>query len=118
MNQSFRFTLKDTFGTMEINVGKFFTEANRSTIRKMLSLIKQNCDKSQLKDLYECMQYEVLLRETALSKLSDITIQLHDLLTPLIEFNDYQLRAQQVKLQDQCTKIRHYMNDLTPTNSI
>lgn len=76
------FTIKWPTGHMDLNVGKFFTEANKSQIRKALRLAKQCCEDSQRQELIIGLNDEIKSRTAVLDRCGEIEFEREQVLRP------------------------------------
>lgn len=77
------FEVRYPTGQMTINVGTFFSTANKPQIAKLLRLAKQHCTEEQRKKLIEYLRFERNYRKNVLETLSALENQKMDLLNTL-----------------------------------
>lgn len=100
------FEVRYPTGQMTINVGTFFSTANKPQIAKLLRLAKRYCTEEQRKKLIEYLRFERNYRENVLDTLYCLEKQKMDLLNTLHRASlwdagaEKALRKQMEKLRD------------------
>lgn len=76
------FTIKWLTGHMDINVDKFFCDANKKQVRKILRLAKQYCEDGQRTELINGLNDEIKSRTAALDRCGELEFEREQVLKP------------------------------------
>lgn len=76
------FTIKWPTGYMDLDIGRFFGEANKKQIRKALRLAKQYCNDGQRKELIAELNNEIKSCTAALDRCGELEFEREQVLRP------------------------------------
>ena len=101
------FTIEWPTGYMDLNIGKFFVEANKRQICKAMRLAKQYCDNNQRKELITEMNNEIKSRTVALDRCGELEFEREQILRPFLGLLAKRpLPPQEKRLTEQCDRLK------------
>ena len=101
------FTITWPTGYLNLDVGRFFDEANKKQVRKALRLAKQYCTEDQRKELIVEINNEIKSRTVALDRCGELEFEREQVLRPFFGLlNKRPLPPQEKALVRQRTRLK------------